>query len=87
MRKKNYVILYTYYELTLNGNLNRYTGKVDMIALDKEIAEKIFYELNQPYILGYKNEEPIYNVKGGYVCECVLTYQEWLDEGSPESLD
>ena len=67
--------------------MGKVTGKIDIVAADREDAERIFYELNQPYILGVENDEPIYNYEGGYICECVLTYQEWLDEGSPETLD
>ena len=86
MKENKYVIMYTCYKIMSTSHMGKFTGKVEMLAKDRKDAERIFYELNQPYILGVENGEPIYNYAGGYICECVLTYEEWVDEGSPETL-
>ena len=62
------------------------SGYVDIYASNREEAEKIFYEINRPFIIRVENGEPIYNPEGGFFCECVLTYEEWLSEGSPQDL-
>ena len=81
MRRYKYIIMWTYYDEI--GSLG---GHIEMLGTNRENAEEEFYRLNQPYILEYKNGCPVINPDGGYVCECVLTYNEWVKEGSPEKI-
>jgi len=73
--------MWSYHDLIGNDN-----GNVEILANSRKSAEAEFYKLNRPYIIGMENGQPIYNPEGGFVCECVITYKEWLNEGSPEKL-
>ncbi|MBQ2923306.1 MAG: hypothetical protein IJE60_09560 [Tyzzerella sp.] len=74
-----YIIMWSYEDR--NGQLR---GNVEILANTRKESERIFYELNSPLVVKVKNRQVFYNPNGGYVCECVLTYEEWLSEGSPE---
>ncbi len=74
-----YIIMWSYEDRS--GQLR---GNVEILANTRDEAETIFYELNPSLIFKAKNGQCLYNSNGGYVCECVLTYEEWLSEGSPE---
>lgn len=71
---------------TYSDQIGSFTGSVEIFATSRKNAETVFYKLNQPLILDIINEKPIYNPGGGYLCECVLTYHEWLCEGTPKDL-
>ena len=87
MRKYQYIIMWTYYGWVTSVDMISSSGKVEIVATDRETAEEEFYELNPPYIMGYDEDgKVIHNTEGGYVCECVLTRNEWLAEGAPEQL-
>ncbi len=81
LNRNKYIIMWSYEDR--NGQLR---GNVEILANTRKEAERTFYELNPPLIFKAQNGQRIYNLNGGYVCECVLTYDEWLSEGSPEYL-
>lgn len=77
-----YVVMYSY-----TDSFATTTGKVEISAKSRKDAERIFYKLNRKYVIGIgEDKNPIFNPRGGYVCEAVLTYNEWKKEGSPTSL-
>ena len=77
-----YIVMYSY-----TDSFATTTGKVEIRAKGRKDAERIFYKLNHKYVLGVdKDKNPIINPRGGYVCEAVLTLNEWKKEGSPTSL-
>ena len=78
----NYIVMWTYYDEFAGTD----GGHIEIQAENREAAERKFYQHNRPYVLGYENGIPIVNPKGGYTCECVLTYAEWLSEGRPNSI-
>lgn len=81
--KQVYKVMWSYYD-----SIGTHTGVVDIEAPTREEAEKEFYKINRNYITGFdgKSKKPIYNPKGGYVCESVLTEREWIAEGRPTSV-
>lgn len=78
---QKFIVMWTY-----EDRIGRNSGNVEIDAVSREEAEQIFYELNRRLILGKEAETLIYNPLGGYLCECVLTYEEWVNEGKPERL-
>lgn len=80
--KKIYKVMWSYYDSFASTN-----GVVSIEAHSRDEAEAIFYKLNHKYILGHhKDGSPIINARGGYVCEGVLTMDEWIAEGMPTTL-
>lgn len=61
------------------------SGVVDIIALNKKEAEEKFYKENKPLYINRKDKKVASN-QSGFVCESVLTYEEWKNEGSPKHL-
>ena len=79
LKKRKYIIMWSYYD-----RVGTNSGKVEMLGTNRKDAEDEFYRINRPYIIGKERGQPIFNPEGGFVCECVVTYQEWLNEGTPE---
>lgn len=80
--KNLYKVLWSYYDcIGINS------GLVDIRATTRKEAEKVFYKLNRPYVASYdkKSGKPNFN-PSGYVCEAVLTEEEWIREGKPTSV-
>ena len=63
------------------------TGCVEITAFNRKDAENQFYKINRRLVLRVnKQGNPVFNPLGGFVCESVLTYNEWVKEGKPTSL-
>lgn len=79
-KKHIFKVMWTYYDS--QGN---FSGVIDIEAYTRKGAENEFYKINRKYIIGYNESDnsPVFNPKGGYVCESVLTEAEWVAEGSP----
>lgn len=69
---------------TYDDHIGYLSGKLEVEANSRKEAESDFYRLNKPLITKYK--DMIVVGEEGYVCECVLTYREWIQEGSPEKV-
>ena len=77
-----YIAMWSYQD-----NIGQNSGHVEIFAKNKKDAEKEFYKVNRKLILGFdKQHKPIFNPNGGFVCESILTYDEWVGEGKPTSL-
>jgi hypothetical protein len=76
---RRYVIIWTY-----EDQIGHLSGKLEVEANSRKEAEGNFYKLNKPLIT--KERNMIVMGEEGYVCECVLTYREWVNEGRPEKI-
>jgi hypothetical protein len=81
MRKRKYVVMWTYIE-----GVGYNSGNRIVYAFSRTHAMKIFYKYNRKLIIGTNNGKPVYNKLGGYVVDVVLTMKEWKAEGCPAFL-
>lgn len=78
-QKKNlYKVLWSY-----EDEVGADSGVLDLYATSHKEAEKLFYENNRKLIVNTKGNKLMFNVKGGFVVEAVLTEKEWKQEGCP----
>lgn len=65
-------------------NVGYLSGHLEVEAKSRKQAERNFYKINKPL---YSKEGDLAVVgEEGYVCECVLTHREWIQEGRPEKI-
>ena len=81
--KKIYKVLWSYYDA-----IGTNSGVTNISARTRGQAEKIFYDINPKYVIGHTKDthQPIFNPQGGFVCESILTVDEWVAEGKPSKI-
>lgn len=78
-KRQLYKVLWSY-----EDNIGIDSGVLDVYATSHKDAEEEFYKSNRKLVIAVSAKgKPVFNPRGGFTVESVLTESEWRQEGCP----